>query len=62
MDAHLPLVLPLMLEDPVIEGQQGQSRDMALHANKITLTTSVASTAFLLQSSATAGLTAITKG
>ena len=54
MDAHLPSVPNLMLEDPVIKGQQGQSRNMALHANTITLTTSVASTAFLLQSSATA--------
>ena len=27
MDAHLLSVPPLMLEDPVIEGQQGQSRD-----------------------------------
>ena len=53
MDAHLPSVPNLMLEDPVIEGQQGQSRNMALHANTITLTPSVASSAFLLQSSAT---------
>ena len=44
MDMHLPSVPNLMLEDPVIEGQQGLSRNMALHANTITMTPSVAST------------------
>ena len=43
MDGHLPSVPNLMLEDTVIKGQHGQCRNMALHANTITLTTSVAS-------------------
>ena len=45
MDAHLPSVTPLMLEEPVIEGQQGKGRNMTLHANMIALTPSVASDA-----------------
>ena len=51
MDAHLPSVTALMLEEPVIEGQQGQGRNMTLHANMIALTPLVA---FLLQSDASA--------
>ena len=48
IDAHLPSAPPMMLEDPVMDWQQGQSRNMAQQASTVTLTPSVVSTVTLV--------------
>jgi len=54
IDAHLPSAPPMMLEDTVMDWQQGQGRNMAQQASAVTLTPSVASTFTLVQSDAPA--------
>ena len=43
IDAHLPSAPPMMLEDTVMDWQQGQGRNMAQQASTVTLTPSVGS-------------------
>ena len=54
IDAHLPSAPPMLLEDTVMDWQQGHSRNMAQQASTVTLTPSVASTVTLVQSDAPA--------